>query len=130
MSKAPSPIARYSAISITQRTITTPTTPQNDPDIYFNLDPAGKPVLFILNCIHGHPTVDTWGRMYLYDGSSNICMSIQYGTNTRTWTGSYLHPGWSGTRTVRMRWQCDSGDFVLSEYGFHRQMVALVLRWT
>jgi hypothetical protein len=130
MGKALSPIARYSAISTTQRTLTAPTTPVNDPDIYFDLDPAGKPVLFILHCVYARLTATTWGRMYLYDGSSNIYVNMQYGTSIRTWTGLYLHSGWSGTRTVRMRWQCDSGDVVLSEYGLWRQMVALVLRWT
>jgi hypothetical protein len=117
----------YSVRSTTQRTLTAPTTATDDPDIYFDLDPAGKPVLFLLHATHCRLTAANWGRMYLYDGSSNICMSMQYGTSIRTWTGLYLHSGWSGTKTVRMRWNCDSGDVVLSEYGFWRQMVAIVL---
>jgi hypothetical protein len=117
----------YSVISTTQRTLTAPTTATDDPDIYFDLDPAGKPVLFMLHCVHARLTATTWGRMYLYDGSANIIITQQYGTSERTFTGFYLHSGWSGTRTVRMRWQCDSGDIVLSEFGQYRQMVAIVL---
>jgi len=121
-------VKAYYVTSTTQRTITSPTTPQNDPDIYFDLDPAGKPVLFILHCMHARTSTITWGRMYHYDGSSDICMNMRYDSNNiRTWTGLYLHPGWSGTRTVRMRWQCDSGNFVLCEYGFWRHMIAIVL---